>query len=82
VVTIAALYGASGGIVGPRALESNVVDVQDGTTAEGIQRGTMAGTVDIVLRCLTGLRAVDVLLREQDIELCPGGRHEFVLDRA
>ena len=39
------------------ALESDVADVQGGTTAEGIHLGAMAGTVDIVLRCLTGMRA-------------------------
>ena len=38
------------------ALESDVADVQGGTTAEGIHLGAMAGTVDIVLRCLAGLR--------------------------
>jgi trehalose/maltose hydrolase-like predicted phosphorylase len=40
-----------------RALESDVTDVQGGTTAEGIHLGAMAGTVDIVLSCLTGMRA-------------------------
>ncbi len=40
-----------------RALDSDVADVQGGTTAEGIHLGAMAGTVDIVLRCLTGMRA-------------------------
>jgi trehalose/maltose hydrolase-like predicted phosphorylase/beta-phosphoglucomutase-like phosphatase (HAD superfamily) len=45
------------------ALESDVADVQGGTTAEGIHLGAMAGTVDIVLRCLTGLRARGKLLR-------------------
>jgi trehalose/maltose hydrolase-like predicted phosphorylase len=40
-----------------RALESDIADVQGGTTAEGIHLGAMAGTVDIVLRCLAGLRA-------------------------
>src|SRR5829696_3352448 len=39
-----------------QALESDVADVQGGTTAEGIHLGAMAGTVDIVLRCLAGLR--------------------------
>jgi alpha,alpha-trehalase len=39
------------------ALESDIADVQGGTTAEGIHLGAMAGTVDIVLRCLAGLRA-------------------------
>ena len=33
-----------------RALESDIADVQGGTTAEGIHLGAMAGTVDIVLR--------------------------------
>ena len=40
-----------------RALQSDVADVQGGTTAEGIHLGAMAGTVDIVLFCLTGMRA-------------------------
>ena len=40
-----------------QALESDVADVQGGTTAEGIHLGAMAGTVDIVLRCLTGMQA-------------------------
>jgi trehalose/maltose hydrolase-like predicted phosphorylase/beta-phosphoglucomutase-like phosphatase (HAD superfamily) len=46
-----------------RALESDISDVQGGTTAEGIHLGAMAGTVDIVLRCLTGLRARGPVLR-------------------
>jgi trehalose/maltose hydrolase-like predicted phosphorylase/beta-phosphoglucomutase-like phosphatase (HAD superfamily) len=45
------------------ALESDVADVQGGTTAEGIHLGAMAGTVDIVLRCLTGMRARGEVLR-------------------
>jgi trehalose/maltose hydrolase-like predicted phosphorylase len=40
-----------------RALESDVADVQGGTTAEGIHLGAMAGSVDIVQRCLTGMEA-------------------------
>ena len=40
-----------------QALQSDVADVQGGTTAEGIHLGAMAGTVDLVLRCLTGTRA-------------------------
>jgi trehalose/maltose hydrolase-like predicted phosphorylase/beta-phosphoglucomutase-like phosphatase (HAD superfamily) len=40
-----------------RALESDIADVQGGTTAEGIHLGAMAGTVDVVFRCLTGMRA-------------------------
>jgi alpha,alpha-trehalase len=46
-----------------RALESDVADVQGGTTAEGIHLGAMAGTVDIVQRCLTGMRARGRVLR-------------------
>jgi alpha,alpha-trehalase len=46
-----------------QALESDVSDVQGGTTAEGIHLGAMAGTVDIVLRCLTGMRALGPVLR-------------------
>jgi trehalose/maltose hydrolase-like predicted phosphorylase len=46
-----------------RALDSDVADVQGGTTAEGVHLGAMAGTVDIVLRCLTGLRPRGEVLR-------------------
>jgi trehalose/maltose hydrolase-like predicted phosphorylase/beta-phosphoglucomutase-like phosphatase (HAD superfamily) len=112
------------------ALESDVADVQGGTTAEGIHLGAMAGTVDIVLRCLAGLRPrgevlrfdpalppqvkqlrfsvhyrghrvdvtldedrlevgsrpggappITVLVRDQSVELSPGARHEFPLER-
>jgi alpha,alpha-trehalase len=44
-------------------LDSDVADVQGGTTAEGIHLGAMAGTVDLVLRCLTGMRARGPVLR-------------------
>ena len=37
------------------ALESDVNDVQGGTTAEGIHTGVMAGTLDLVLRCYLGM---------------------------
>lgn len=37
------------------ALESDISDIQGGTTHEGIHAGAMAGTVDIVQRCYTGL---------------------------
>jgi trehalose/maltose hydrolase-like predicted phosphorylase len=45
------------------ALESDVADIQGGTTAEGIHLGAMAGTVDIVQRCWTGLATKDGVLR-------------------
>jgi trehalose/maltose hydrolase-like predicted phosphorylase len=37
------------------ALISDIHDVQGGTTAEGIHLGAMAGTVDMIQRCYTGL---------------------------
>ena len=44
------------------ALESDISDVQGGTTAEGIHLGAMAGTVDLVQRGQTALEIVkDVL---------------------
>ncbi len=41
------------------ALESDVSDIQGGTTAEGIHLGAMAGTVDLVQRGQTGLQFED-----------------------
>ncbi|HDP99708.1 MAG TPA: glycoside hydrolase family 65 protein [bacterium] len=37
------------------ALKSDFEDVQGGTTPEGVHLGAMAGTVDMVQRCYTGL---------------------------
>jgi alpha,alpha-trehalase len=37
------------------ALHSDVADIQGGTTPEGIHLGAMAGTVDLIRRCYTGL---------------------------
>lgn len=37
------------------ALESDISDIQGGTTAEGIHLGAMAGTVDIVMRHYVGI---------------------------
>ena len=37
------------------ALESDIADVQGGTTGEGIHLGAMAGTVDLLQRAFTGL---------------------------
>jgi trehalose/maltose hydrolase-like predicted phosphorylase len=45
------------------ALDSDIADVQGGTTAEGIHLGAMAGTVDLVQRCYTGLDLVGGVLR-------------------
>ncbi|MFH8371736.1 glycoside hydrolase family 65 protein [Streptomyces sp. NPDC018031] len=41
------------------ALESDVADIQGGTTGEGIHLGAMAGTLDLVQRGLTGLETRD-----------------------
>ncbi len=45
-----------------KALNSDVGDIQGGTTPEGIHMGAMAGTVDIVQRCFTGLEVRDYTL--------------------
>lgn len=45
------------------ALQSDVSDIQQGTTAEGVHLGAMAGTVDLVLRVSTGLEVTGDMLR-------------------
>lgn len=37
------------------ALQSDLLDIQGGTTKEGIHLGAMAGTIDLVMRCYPGL---------------------------
>jgi alpha,alpha-trehalase len=44
------------------ALESDVADVQGGTTAEGIHLGAMAGTVDLLQRGYSGLEVREDVL--------------------
>jgi alpha,alpha-trehalase len=39
-----------------QALESDIADVQGGTTSEGIHLGAMAGTVDVLQRGYSGIR--------------------------
>lgn len=39
------------------ALESDIDDIQGGTTSEGIHLGAMAGTVDLVMRCYSGVES-------------------------
>ncbi|MDH3209296.1 MAG: beta-phosphoglucomutase family hydrolase [Burkholderiaceae bacterium] len=56
-----------------QALQSDVTDIQQGTTAEGIHLGAMAGTVDLVQRVWTGIEVKGDVLRlhpelPQDIE--------------
>jgi beta-phosphoglucomutase family hydrolase len=45
------------------ALQSDVNDIQQGTTAEGIHLGAMAGTVDLVQRVATGIEITADVLR-------------------
>jgi trehalose/maltose hydrolase-like predicted phosphorylase len=45
------------------ALESDVGDVQGGTTQEGIHMGVMSGTLDVLQRCYAGTHMRDGLLR-------------------
>lgn len=49
------------------ALRSDIDDVQGGTTREGIHTGAMAGTVDLIQRCYTGIE-----LRSDELRLNPG----------
>jgi alpha,alpha-trehalase len=42
-----------------QVLASDVVDVQGGTTSEGIHLAAMAGSIDLLQRCFTGLETRD-----------------------
>jgi alpha,alpha-trehalase len=48
------------------ALGSDVTDIQGGTTPEGIHLGAMAGTVDLIQRCYSGIET-----REDRLQLNP-----------
>jgi trehalose/maltose hydrolase-like predicted phosphorylase len=45
------------------ALQSDVSDIQQGTTAEGIHLGAMAGSVDLLQRVATGIEVTGDVLR-------------------
>jgi trehalose/maltose hydrolase-like predicted phosphorylase len=45
------------------ALQSDVSDIQQGTTAEGVHLGAMAGTLDLVQRVSTGIEITGDILR-------------------
>ncbi len=45
------------------ALQSDVSDIQQGTTAEGVHLGAMGGTVDLVQRVSTGIEVTGGVLR-------------------
>jgi trehalose/maltose hydrolase-like predicted phosphorylase len=49
-----------------RALETDIADIQGGTTSEGIHLGAMAGTVDLIQRCFTGIE-----IRNEILWICP-----------
>jgi beta-phosphoglucomutase family hydrolase len=49
-----------------QALQSDIGDVQGGTTREGIHLGAMAGTIDLLQRCFTGLE-----LRGEELHFHP-----------
>jgi trehalose/maltose hydrolase-like predicted phosphorylase len=63
-----------------KALVSDFADVQGGTTKEGIHLGAMAGTIDLIQRCYTGLEIRNDILvlnprlpagiREINMNLC------------
>ena len=44
------------------ALAGDIADLQDGTTREGIHLGAMAGTVDLIQRCYSGIEMRDGVL--------------------
>jgi trehalose/maltose hydrolase-like predicted phosphorylase len=44
-------------------LQNDVSDIQQGTTAEGVHLGAMAGTVDLVQRVSTGIEVTGNVLR-------------------
>ena len=45
------------------ALQSDVTDIQQGTTSEGVHLGAMAGTVDLIQRVSTGIEAKGGILK-------------------
>jgi beta-phosphoglucomutase family hydrolase len=45
------------------ALQSDIADIQQGTTAEGVHLGAMAGTVDLIQRVSTGIEVKGDVLR-------------------
>ena len=46
-----------------QALQSDVADIQQGTTSEGVHLGAMAGSVDLVERVSTGIEVQGDVLR-------------------
>jgi trehalose/maltose hydrolase-like predicted phosphorylase len=61
------------------ALAGDIADVQGGTTGEGIHLGAMAGTLDLVQRCLPGLETGAGALRFDPVPLPQMERYRFCL---
>ncbi|MFY7069359.1 glycoside hydrolase family 65 protein [Nocardiopsis changdeensis] len=60
------------------ALRGDIEDAQGGTTGEGIHLGAMAGTVDLLTRCYTGLATMTDALHLSP--LLPGGLSRLSYD--
>ncbi|MEV4451638.1 MULTISPECIES: glycoside hydrolase family 65 protein [Streptomyces] len=61
------------------ALAGDVADLQGGTTGEGIHLGAMAGTLDLVQRCLTGLETRGGALRFDPVPLPEFSEYGFAM---
>ncbi|MFE2490141.1 glycoside hydrolase family 65 protein [Streptomyces mirabilis] len=61
------------------ALAGDVADLQGGTTGEGIHLGAMAGTLDLVQRCLTGLEIRGGQLRLDPVPLPEFSEYGFAI---
>jgi alpha,alpha-trehalase len=46
-----------------RSLDSDLADIQGGTTPEGLHMGAMAGTIDLIQRCYVGIETRANVLR-------------------
>ncbi|WP_329323594.1 MULTISPECIES: glycoside hydrolase family 65 protein [unclassified Streptomyces] len=61
------------------ALAGDIADLQGGTTGEGIHLGAMAGTLDLVQRCLTGLETRGGVLRLDPVPLPELSEYGFAI---
>lgn len=61
------------------ALAGDIADLQGGTTGEGIHLGAMAGTLDLVQRCLTGLETRGGVLRLDPVPLPEFSEYGFAI---
>jgi trehalose/maltose hydrolase-like predicted phosphorylase len=61
------------------ALAGDIADLQGGTTGEGVHLGAMAGTLDLVQRCLTGLETRGGALRLDPVPLPELSEYGFAI---